>query len=62
MLRQIKKQTLSLQSILHLNKIQKIIKFGITSQVTDIDVNRICCNNNPLNLTVYNVRDLVHPY
>ena len=57
MLRQIKKQTLALQSIHHLNKIQKLIWFEMATQVTGVDVNRICCNNKPINLTVYNVGD-----
>ncbi|MDB2446248.1 hypothetical protein N9W45_04000 [Nitrosopumilus sp.] len=57
MLRQIKKQTLALQSIRHLNKIQKLIWFEMATQVTGFDVNRICCNNKPINLTVYNVGD-----
>jgi len=57
MLRRIKKQTLALQSIRHLNKIQKLIWFEMASQTTGIDVSRICCNNKPLNLTVYNVGD-----
>ena len=56
-LRQIKKQTLALQSIRHLNKIQKLIWFEMAMQVTGLDVNRICCNNKPINLTVYNVGD-----
>ena len=55
MLRQIKRQTLALQSIRHLNKIQKLIWFEMELQVTGIDVSRICCNNKPLNLTVYTV-------
>jgi hypothetical protein len=57
MLRQIKKQTLALQSIRHLNKIQKLIWFEMATQATGINVNRICCNNKPINLTVYNVGD-----
>jgi len=57
MLRQIKKQTLALQSIHHLNKIQKLIWFEMATQVTGVDVNRICCNNKPINLTVYNIGD-----
>ena len=56
-LRQIKKQTLALQSIRHLNKIQKLIWFEMAMQITGLDVNRICCNNKPINLTVYNVGD-----
>ena len=56
-LRQIKKQTLALQSIRHLNKIQKLIWFEMAKKVTGIDVNRICCKNKPINLTVYNVGD-----
>jgi hypothetical protein len=57
MLRQIKRQTLALQSIRHLNKIQKLIWFEMAKQVTGIEVSRICCNNKPINLTVYNVGD-----
>ena len=57
MLRQIKKQTLALQSIRHLNKIQKLIWFEMVNNATGIQVNRICCNNKPVNLTVYNVGD-----
>ena len=56
-LRQIKKQTLALQSIRHLNKIQKLIWFEMVNNATGIQVNRICCNNKPVNLTVYNVGD-----
>jgi hypothetical protein len=56
-LRQIKKQTLALQSIRHINKIQKLIWFEMAKQVTGVDVSRICCNNKPINLTVYNVGD-----
>lgn len=56
-LRQIKKQTLALQSIRHLNKIQKLIWFEMATQATGIDVSRICCNNKPINLTVYDVGD-----
>ena len=56
-LRQIKKQTLALQSIRHLNKIQKLIWFEMATQVTGIEVSHICCNNKPINLTVYNVGD-----
>ena len=58
-LREIKKQTLALQSIRHLNKIQKLIWFEMAKQVTGIEVNRICCNNKPINLTVYNVGDSI---
>ena len=29
----------------------------MATQVTGFDVNRICCNNKPINLTVYNVGD-----
>jgi hypothetical protein len=54
-LRQIKKQTLTLQSIRHLNKIQKLIWFEMAKQVTGIEVSRICCNEKPVNLTIYNV-------
>ena len=57
MLRKIKKQTLALQSIRHLNKIQKLIWFEMATQATGIDVSRICCNNKPINLTVYDVGD-----
>ena len=57
MLRKIKKQTLALQSIRHLNKIQKLIWFEMAKQVTGIDVSRICCHNKPVNLTIYNVGD-----
>ena len=57
MLRQIKKQTLALQSIRHLNKIQKLIWFEMATQTTGIDVSRICCGNKPVNLTVYDVGD-----
>ena len=56
-MRQIKKQTLALQSIHHLNKIQKLIWFEMATQVTGIEVSHICCNNKPINLTVYNVGD-----
>ena len=56
-LRQIKKQTLALQSIRHLNKIQKLIWFEMATQATGIDVSRICCGNKPVNLTVYDVGD-----
>ena len=56
-LRQIKKQTLALQSIRHLNKIQKLIWFEMAMEITGLDVNRICCNNKPINLTVYYVGD-----
>ena len=56
-LRQIKKQTLALQSIRHLNKIQKLIWFEMATNATGIEVNRICCNNKPINLTLYNVGD-----
>ena len=56
-LRQIKKQTLALQSIRHLNKIQKLIWFEMASNATGIEVNRICCNNKPINLTLYNIGD-----
>ena len=56
-LRQIKKQTLALQSIRHLNKIQKLIWFEMATQVTGLDVNCICCHNKPINLTVYHVGD-----
>ena len=57
MLRKINKQTLALQSIRHLNKIQKLIWFEMASQETGLDVSRICCNNKPVNLTVYHVGD-----
>ena len=57
MLRQIKKQTLALQSIHHLNKIQKLIWFEMATNATGIEVNRICCNNKPINLTLYNIGD-----
>ena len=57
MLRQIKKQTLALQSIRHLNKIQKLIWFEMATNATGIEVNRICCNNKPINLTLYNIGD-----
>ena len=40
-----------------LNKIQKLIWFEMAKQVTGIEVSRICCNNKPINLTVYNVGD-----
>ena len=56
-LRQIKKQTLALQSIRHLNKIQKLIWFEMATNATGIEVNRICCNNKPINLTLYNIGD-----
>tara|TARA_B110000438_G_scaffold209167_1_gene201021 strand:- start:977 stop:1294 length:318 start_codon:yes stop_codon:yes gene_type:complete len=56
-LRQIKRQTLALQSIRHLNKIQKLIWFEMATNATGINVGRICCNNKPINLTVYNVGD-----
>lgn len=56
-LRQIKKQTLTLQSIRHLNKIQKLIWFEMAIQETGIAVSRICCNEKPINLTVYHVGD-----
>mgnify|MGYP003388800533 CR=1 FL=1 len=56
-LRQIKKQTLALQSIRHLNKIQKLIWFEMATRETGIDVSRICCGNKPFNLTVYDVGD-----
>jgi len=56
-LRQIKKQTLALQSIRHLNKIQKLIWFEMATQATGINVSHICCNNKPINLTVYDVGD-----
>jgi len=56
-LRQIKKQTLALQSIRHLVKIQKLIWFEMATQVTGIEVSRICCSNKPINLTVYHVGD-----
>ena len=56
-LRQIKKQTLALQSIRHLNKIQKLIWFEMATNATGIGVNRICCNNKPINLTLYNIGD-----
>jgi hypothetical protein len=56
-LRQIKKQTLTLQSIRHLNKIQKLIWFEMAIQETGITVSRICCNEKPINLTVYHVGD-----
>ena len=56
-LRQIKKQTLALQSIRHLNKIQKLIWFEMATRETGIDVSRICCGNKPVNLTVYDVGD-----
>ena len=56
-LRQIKRQTLALQSIRHLNKIQKLIWFEMATQTTGIDVSRICCNNKPINLTVYDIGD-----
>jgi hypothetical protein len=29
----------------------------MTSQATGIPVNRICCNNNPVNLLVYDIGD-----
>ena len=54
-LRQIKKQTLALQSIRHLNKIQKLIWFEMATKATGINVEHICCNNKPINVTVYNV-------
>jgi hypothetical protein len=54
-LRQIKKQTLTLQSIRHLNKIQKLIWFEMVRQEIGIEVNQICCNDKPINLTVYHV-------
>ena len=56
-LRQIKKQTLALQSIRHINKIQKLIWFEMATNATGIEVNRICCNNKPINLTLYNIGD-----
>ena len=56
-LRQIKKQTLALQSIRHLNKIQKLIWFEMATRETGINVRRICCGNKPVNLTVYDVGD-----
>ena len=56
-LRQIKKQTLTLQSIRHLNKIQKLIWFEMAIQETGIVVSRICCSEKPINLTVYHVGD-----
>jgi len=56
-LRQIKKQTLTLQSIRHLNKIQKLIWFEMAIRETGITVSRICCNEKPINLTVYHVGD-----
>jgi len=56
-LRQIKKQTLALQSIRHLNKIQKLIWFEMATQTTGIKVNHMCCNKKPINLTMYNVGD-----
>ena len=56
-LRQIKKQTLALQSIRHLNKIQKLIWFEMATRETGINVSRICCGNKPVNLTVYDVGD-----
>jgi hypothetical protein len=55
MLRKIKKQTLALQSIRHLNKIQKLIWFEMAKQLTGIDVSRICCHKKPINLTIYNI-------
>jgi len=55
MLRKIKKQTLALQSIRHLNKIQKLIWFEMAKQLTGIDVSRICCHKKPINLTIYNM-------
>jgi hypothetical protein len=54
-LRQIKKQTLTLQSIRHLNKIQKLIWFEMVRQEIGIEVSQICCNDKPINLTVYHV-------
>ena len=29
----------------------------MTKQATGIEVSRICCNNKPVNLTIYNVGD-----
>jgi len=56
-LRQIKKQTLTLQSIRHLNKIQKLIWFEMAIQETGIEVSQICCSEKPINITVYHVGD-----
>jgi len=56
-LRQIKKQTLALQSIRNLNKIQKLIWLEMASQQTGINVDKVCCINKPINLTVFHVGD-----
>ena len=56
-LRQIKKQTLALQSIRNLNKIQKLVWLEMATRHTGIKVDRICCINKPVNLTTYHVGD-----
>jgi len=56
-LRQIKKQTLTLQSIHNLNKIQKLVWLEMATQETGIKVDRICCIRKPINLTMFHVGD-----
>ncbi|MEO2201055.1 MAG: hypothetical protein ABGW48_07855 [Nitrosopumilus sp.] len=56
-LRQIKKQTLALQSIRNLNKIQKSVWLEMATRETGIKVDRICCINKPVNLTIFHVGD-----
>ena len=56
-LRQIKRQTLALQSIRNLNKIQKLVWLEMASHQTGIKVDRICCINKPINVTVFHVGD-----
>ena len=54
---QIKKQTLALQSVRYLNKIQKLIWFEMELQISGIDVSLKYCNNKSLKLTWHNIGD-----